>query len=191
MENYSIQMESGSLYDSYHIVFENGKSYTYYEKVDSSFVNRVFVMVGYSVSNVPLLENSIYVFSDDFLEIHNIICVLNQEFNNLQYYFVLSNFIFQNQAQKMIDSCNLDGELLSFLDYEKKMNYSKKKNKKVSSQYSDYDLSQNVYVSKDDHDDKSILENKDFVQYNGYNQRLIQDNVQDIVRFNKKDGGEL
>lgn len=188
LRNYVIQKDVASNYDLYYIVVEGINKYCYYEKKGNVYVDKVYFVVGKCNQDFSFLENSIYLFLDNVTELLEIVSILNLEFSNLEYFFIMMDDSWKDSIEKVCSSLNLDGKILEKEEYFSRGNSFKQN--LVSKEYSDYDIRDNVYL---DHDEEKVQsevtgEFKNFANYNGYNERLIDENVKNIVHVRKGSG---
>lgn len=190
LRNYVIQKDVASNYDFYHIVVEGINKYCYYEKKDNVYVDKVYFVVGKCNQDFNFLENSIYMFFNDVKDLKEIVSILNLEFSNLEYFFIMMDNSWKDLIAKICSSLNLKCKILEKDEYLNQNNTFKKVS--VNPEYSDYDIQDNVYLDHDEEKEQNELEGKikNFVNYNGYNERLIDDNVKNIVHVRKGNGGK-
>lgn len=189
MNNYQINKVDNQYYELYNLTFENGDNHYYYEKKDNQFVNKVYIIIG--ELNIPniLLEHNIYIFYKDLSGIPDMIKALNNEFNNLEFVFVTNNEKYPKELITITDSLGDSGKIISLKEYLK-IHKPTPKPFSHNPQYSDYELEKNPFIKKeqDQTNDRDICLDKDYIQYNGYNEKLINDNVKNIVNIKKSSG---
>lgn len=167
----------------------NQVEYCYYEKIGNSFINKVYIVVGNNNYVGQLLENSIYVFCQDINKINGILSILKKEFLNLEYVFILNDGKDSDFLRSVILNLEiLDVQFILLDEYLKKNDISMKE---VSNYYkttfSPKDSSVGNIEKKKDKENWNV--DKDFADYRGFNERLIDKNVRNIVQFKKGNGG--
>ena len=158
----------------------------YYEALNNKYVNIInIVMVGHKIKKIE--ENNIYIFvkeDDDINKLKNIIEYFNSEYDNLKFLYKGFNNSFYNQINDISKKLKIDYEIVDSND-----NSNNIRTNNNSNNYIDYDINDNELIKKEDNDEeieKELI--KDSANYNGYNERLIDKNVKNIVsyRFNNK-----
>ena len=169
-------------YDSYKIELPKNAIY-YYESLNNQFVNTVEVILK-NIGTIKEYEpNKIYIYFDNISDI-NIISefleVLNIEFNNLKFNFIINNEEERKIASKLSKRLNLNFCFIESNNYHNKKATSNTIN---NDQYKDYDINDNIYIKKKDENANEVTEEeqKEYANYNGYNERLIDENVKNIV----------
>lgn len=169
-------------YDSYKIELPKNAIY-YYESLNNQFVNTVEVILK-NIGTIKEYEpNKIYIYFDNISDI-NIISefleVLNIEFNNLKFNFIINNEEERKKASKISKRLNLNFCFIESNNYHNKKATSNTIN---NDQYKDYDINDNIYIKKKDENANEVTEEeqKEYANYNGYNERLIDENVKNIV----------
>lgn len=169
-------------YDSYKIELPKNAIY-YYESLNNQFVNTVEVILK-NIGTIKEYEpNKIYIYFDNISDI-NIISefleVLNIEFNNLKFNFIINNKEERKIASKISKRLNLNFCFIESNNYHNKKATSNTIN---NDQYKDYDINDNIYIKKKDENANEVTEEeqKEYANYNGYNERLIDENVKNIV----------
>lgn len=169
-------------YDSYKIELPKNAIY-YYESLNNQFVNTVEVILK-NIGTIKEYEpNKIYIYFDNISDI-NIISefleVLNIEFNNLKFNFIINNEEERKIASKISKRLNLNFCFIESNNYHNKKATSNTIN---NDQYKDYDINDNIYIKKKDENANEVTEEeqKEYANYNGYNERLIDENVKNIV----------
>lgn len=169
-------------YDSYKIELPKNAIY-YYESLNNQFVNTVEVILK-NIGTIKEYEpNKIYIYFDNISDI-NIISefleVLNIEFNNLKFNFIINNEEERKIASKISKRLNLNFCFIESNNYHNKKATSNTSN---NDQYKDYGINDNIYIKKKDENANEITEEeqKEYANYNGYNERLIDENVKNIV----------
>lgn len=192
MSSYKINKVANPYYDLYNIAFDSGVNHYYYEKKDNQFVNKVYIIIG--ELNIPnlLLEHDIYTFYKDLNGIPELIEVINNEFSNLEFIFVTNEKKYSESLKNIIAKLNNNSKIIDLKEYLKRHDLIKHKSVSHNPQYDDYDPKNNVYISKNQEEvlDQDINLDKEYIQYNGYNERLINDNVKNIVNIKKSSGGK-
>ena len=165
-------------YDSYKIELPKNAIY-YYEAPNNQFVNTVEVILK-NIDTIKEYEpNKIYIYFDNISDI-NIISefleVLNIEFNNLKFNFIINNEEERKIASKISKRLNLNFCFIESNNYHNKKATSNTIN---NDQYKDYDINDNIYIKKKDENANEVTEEeqKEYANYNGYNERLIDENV--------------
>ena len=82
---------------------------------------------------------------------------------------------------KIVDGLDIDYDIV----YKGDILNKKKDNVVVNNQYKDYDLNDNIFIKRDDEEVSSDIL-KEYANYNGYNERLIDKNVGSIVNFKNR-----
>ena len=191
VESYQIQKLEYDNYDLYEVLIANKVEYCYYEKCGNRFASHVYLFLFDDCPMDSFLENSIYFFSQDFRKIGGIIGILRQEFNNLEFHFVIQDGKVKESVEKFISELRMEAEILEMQEY---FNRSKFFDKELVG-----DRQSNYYDLKDDSLFMKELEervrnrkemDKTFADYNGFNERLIDSNVRNIVQFKKSGGGK-
>ena len=187
---YNIQKERGNQdFDRYILTFgtNNNKCY-YYETYQNQFVNEVEVIFD-NYQNIKLEENKIYVFfneNNNYNDIRSILEILNQEFSSLTFKITIFTAKENAKMKKMADSLELNYSIINGSDVKE---YNKRLNNANNNQFYGYKEEDNPFIKTDAEDvgqEKELQE--DYANYNGYNERLIDNNVKNIVSFkhNKK-----
>lgn len=172
-----------------HEVFMNGKvEYCYYEKLGNSFVNKVYIIVGNNNYVGEFLENSIYVFCYNMNIVNRVISILEQEYLNLEYVFVLGDYDNYSLLHNLLSGIGKVNFSIIFLEeYFNIRNNKVKENIINCNGGSSKDYTSLIKDKKKDKLDWSI--DKTYANYNGFNERLIDRNVKNIVQFKKGNGG--
>lgn len=184
MINYNIKKIDNSTnnYDKYIINLSNGKSCYYYENLNNQFVNVIEIMFTNSQIINKFENNKIYLFFDNITNLEDIktfIAAFNIEFSNLKFRFIINNQEERKLAEKIIKALKIDSDIIDSSKY-----YQNKFEKKVTNitQYQDYNLEDNPFLKNDEETAKIDQEKlEEYANYNGYNERLIDVNVKNIV----------
>ena len=185
MNKYVISKLDNDRYDLYNIKLDNGKSCYYYEELNNNFVNSIDIIFGNRDIIKKFDNNKIYVFFDkNDSDIKRFISVFDVEFSNLKYNFIINDFDEEVLASNIIKELKLDAKVVYVSEY---LDCSDERvNDNNVNQYSDYDILDNPYIKKEDEDKQEDWEiSEDYANYNGYNKRLINDKVRNIVDFKK------
>ena len=187
---YNIQKERGNQdFDRYILTFgTNSNKCYYYETYQNQFVNEVEVIFD-NYQNIKLEENKIYVFfneNNNYNDIRSILEILNQEFSSLTFKITIFTAKENSKMKKMADSLELNYTIINGSDVKE---YNKRLNNANNNQFYGYKEEDNPFIKTDAEDvgqEKELQE--DYANYNGYNERLIDNNVKNIVSFkhNKK-----
>lgn len=187
---YNIQKERGNQdFDRYILTFgTNSNKCYYYETYQNKFVNEVEVIFD-NYQNIKLEENKIYVFfneNNNYNDIRSILEILNQEFSSLTFKITIFTAKENAKMKKMADSLELNYTIINGSDVKE---YNKRLNNANNNQFYGYKEEDNPFIKTDAEDvgqEKELQE--DYANYNGYNERLIDNNVKNIVSFkhNKK-----
>ena len=191
MESYRIQKTESDNYDLYEILIENKIKYCYYEKVGNRFASHVYIFFFDHCYMDSFLENSIYFFSRDFRKIGEFIAILRQEFSNLEFCFVIQDESERAGVEKFISDLKMEIDILDVQEY---FNRNKLLDRMVVSngQYACYDLRDNPFLKKGLEENNKFEKevDKSFADYNGFNERLIDSNVKNIVHIKRSSGGD-
>ena len=173
--------KKGDLYQTYYLKFDNDISCYYYEAMDNRYVNVIeIIFEGYKISKID--NNNIYIFvraNDDINKLRDVLDFFNREYDNLK-------FNYRGFGDKYYDSINSISKGLK-LNYEiiNKDNFVRRNNNLANNNYVDYNINDNELIKKDEEEDKIDKELiKSSANYNGYNERLIDKNVKNIVNYN-------
>lgn len=185
MLKYNIQKidsQTDPKYDIYQIELPKTKI-NYYEALNNQLVSTVEVIFKNNDIIKEYEPNKIYIYFDNITNINNIsdfLEVLNTEYNNLKFNFIINNKEEINIANKLIKRLNITSEIIESSNY---YNKQIKPQKNHNEQYKDYDLNDNIYIKKFDDNEQKLTEEeqKEYANYNGYNERFINENVKDIV----------
>lgn len=185
MLKYNIQKidsQTDPKYDIYQIELPKTKI-NYYEALNNQLVSTVEVIFKNNDIIKEYEPNKIYIYFDNITNINNIsdfLEVLNTEYNNLKFNFIINNKEEINIANKLIKRLNITSEIIESSNY---YNKQIKPQKNHNEQYKDYDLNDNIYIKKFDDNEQNLTEEeqKEYANYNGYNERFINENVKDIV----------
>ena len=101
-------------------------------------------------------------------------------------YSIINNEKEQSLADRLKKTLELDARTITSNNYYKPI----KKNTSVN-QYQDYNEEDNPYLKKEDTTKIDKEKQTEFAEYNGYNERLIDDNVKNIVTFRKNNKTNL
>lgn len=187
--NYTIRKEEYPNYDLYYVTLKQNKQYCYYEKKGNVYVEKVYFIVGEETEDFSFWENSIYVFLKDVSEICELISIFNIEFSNLKYFFLLEDISLEGSIQSLCSNMGLEENIMTLEEYFHRIIPLKKK-EVDKREYSNYDVLDNVYLEQDEDEMNNMDEDKNFANYNGYNERLIDSNVKNIVQVRKGNGGK-
>ena len=133
--------------------------------------------------------NSIYFFCDDLKRVGGFIEILNQEFYNLEYYFVVQEEYYEI-VRKFVSDLKIKVSILKLQEYFDR-NKSVDRKGVYNQQYAHYDLKDNPFLQNEleEKNKNDSVVSKDFADYNGFNERFIDNNVKNIVQV-KKSGGD-
>ena len=183
MTNYELKniTKDGDLYQTYYLKFDNDISCYYYEAIDNKYVNVIeIIMDGYKINKID--NNSIYLFvraNDDINSLRYILEYFNNEYDNLKFNYRGFNDSYHDKINNISKSLGLNYEIIN------KDNIIKRSNNMGNNNYVNYDISDNELIKKDEEEDKIDKELiKDSANYNGYNERLIDKNVKNIINYN-------
>ena len=173
-------------FQTFFLKLDDNISCYYYEALNNKYVNIInIVMIKYKIKKIE--ENNIYIFvkeEDDINKLKNIIAYFNNEYDNLKFLYKGFNNNSRGQINDISQNLKIDYEVINSND-----NSNNIKTNKNTNNYINYDINDNELIKKEENDeevDKELI--KDSANYNGYNERLIDKNVKNIVsyRFNKK-----
>lgn len=172
-----------------HEIFMNERvEYCYYEKIGNTFVNKVYVVIGPFCYVGGLLENSFYVFCSDVSKLNEIFYILSQEYSSLGYTFVLWNDFERGNVQNFVMEKDLQAEVILLEEYLKRREdliREKDGLKNIS-----YRSDKGGYPEIQKEEPKNWNVDKNFADYNGFNESLIDRNVKNIVQIKKGNGGK-
>lgn len=172
-----------------HEVFMNGSvSYCYYENIGNSFVNKVYFVIGSFCYVGSLLENSLYVFCSDISKLREVVSILYQEYSNLGYVFVLFDGNDKMSIQNFLVNSRLQAEVIFLEEYLKRREDMIKEKDGVKN--ITYGLDKGGYSEIQKEELKNWNVDKNFADYNGFNESLIDRNVKNIVQIKKGNGGK-
>ena len=174
--------EDNKKYDKYIMEFEDGSFCYYYEAYNNKFVN-VVELVFYKDCVNWFENNKIYVYfmNYDINYIRNVLNGFNTEFSNLKFIFNMLHVDDKKYVLKIVDGFDIDYDIV----YKGDILDKKKDNVVVNNQYKDYNLNDNIFIKRDDEEVSSDIL-KEYANYNGYNERLIDKNVGSIVNFKNR-----
>lgn len=174
-------------YDEYTLTLSNGRTINYYEALNNQFVNNIQLVLTSTHIIKKLEKNTIYIFlNDNYKNVDDYIKAFNIEFSNLKYEFIINNEKEQSLADRLKKTLELDARTITSNNYYKPI----KRNTSVN-QYQDYNEEDNPYLKKEDTTKIDKEKQTEFAEYNGYNERLIDDNVKNIVTFRKNNKTNL
>ncbi len=187
---YEIHKMEDRDYDVYDVLVNKKVEYQYYEKSLNRFASRVYIFAFYhDFPSSYFLENSIYFFCDDLKRVGGFIEILNQEFYNLEYYFVVQEEYYEI-VRKFVSDLKIKVSILKLQEYFDR-NKSVDRKGVYNQQYAHYDLKDNPFLQNEleEKNKNDSVVSKDFADYNGFNERFIDNNVKNIVQV-KKSGGD-
>lgn len=175
-------------YDKYTLTLSNGKYCYYYEKLNNKFVNVIEIVFLNNQYKNKLEDHKIYLFIDsnpNYNDMKDFIKAFNIEFSNIKYKFIVNNDTEKQLSSRLIKSLSLDAEMIDSFKHNEVV---EEKHNQIT-EYLDYDLKDNILLKDESEEQKITAEQKkENAEYNGYNERLIDTNVKNIVslRKNKK-----
>lgn len=166
---YTIKKTTYPDYDLYQVFLQKKLTYWYYQKSGNTFTNYVYVMMDISTDVGEFLPNSIYIFCRGFQKIKNFIQILEQEFNNLHYAFIFTNEYFKTGIMELAQELVIDIEAKTLEEY-----------------FQITSVSKDIKVSNLNKNQALLLNDKNYANYKGFNERFVDDNVKNIVQIKKE-----
>ena len=191
MDGYQIYKCEEKAYDRYEVWIRNQLTYCYYEKSGNQYASRVYLFLSDDLMMNSFFENSLYVFYRDGKKIKGLISVLNQEFHHLEYVFVIGNDLDRRLVQELVSQFKIEEKVLTFEEYvreyqeletrgERQVLYQEKVSEQVVEPAEGIEKKKNKIEGID----------RNFADYNGFNEQLIDRNVRNIVQIRKGSGGD-
>ena len=123
------------------------------------------------------IEQKVY----DYALFEHMIVIIFQNKTNI----LVPERVFNNEEERKIASKISKRLNLNFCFIESNNYHNKKATSNTinNDQYKDYDINDNIYIKKKDENANEVTEEeqKEYANYNGYNERLIDENVKNIV----------
>ena len=163
----------------YHILVDGVLRYYFCEKLGNKFVLDVYIIIGNSLAVLEYLDNSIYAFFKDLDGIVDFMTILDKEFSNLRYYFIVETEEDVTMVTDFVKNNSNDAEVYSLEKY-------------LSKEAGIYDVDDNLYLKNITKEQEKISDfgKESYANYNGYNERLIDANVKNIVKIRRDSDGE-
>jgi len=190
MNGYHIYKTEGKIYDRYDVYVRGNISYCYYAKAGNQYATKVYIFLFNEMIIDSFLDNRIYIFSRNIEIIKGLIKILDQEFFNLKYEFIIQDDTDRNLVRDIIKEYGGDEKILSYKEY---MDFVQCKKQEEALKLEN----QSKFMKKNQKDEVGIQKkgkidgvDRTFADYNGFNEQLIQRNVRNIVQIKRNSGGD-
>lgn len=163
----------------YHVLVDGILRYYFCEKLGNKFVLDVYIIIGEHLVIGEYLDNSIYAFFKNLNGITDFMTILDKEFSNLRYHFIVGTEAEVSGVTDFVKDNSNDAEVCSLEKY-------------LSRRNGIYDVDDNLYLKNITKKQEKVsnFDEENYAAYNGYNERLIDANVKNIVKIRRDSDGE-
>lgn len=187
--NYKIEkITSNNIYSTYRINVSTDLSCNYYQSKNNWFINSALIVYSNSKIIKEYLPNKIYVYLDNITndkDKKKIIEVINTEYSNLKFDFLVNNKKEKELSLEISKELNINYTIID--DYNSLNINKKEESEQTITNYQNYNIEDNPFIKnqKEELEKISAEKTKEYANYNGYNKRLVDSKVRNIVTRKK------